>query len=234
MHPAWMQNDEPPRREMSTSRPVAAPAPPRDSLLRSLFGMSPPNEVTRMHHSDSFGNMSFIGGEEEAHDAWHDKWEAHRRISVDNQEKERAAIAMVAGINSDVIKKTTTGLAAPGEVYKRAASLDHSASAAAFGVDAATFNLAGSHHQARTPRAGTASTTATTTAAVSSRAADDPWRSVFHPGRNYNVRGKNNIDKPASGDSKSVMDHHIAAENSGKNVKYHDAMKSALYEGRVE
>ena len=45
MHPAWMQNDEPPRREMPTSRPVAAPAPPRDTLLRSLFGMSPPNEV---------------------------------------------------------------------------------------------------------------------------------------------------------------------------------------------
>ena len=32
---------------------------------------------------------------------------------------------------------------APGEVYKRAASFDHSASAAAFGVDAATLNLAG-------------------------------------------------------------------------------------------
>ena len=31
-------------------------------------------QVTRMRHSDSFGDMSFIGGEEEAHDAWHHKW----------------------------------------------------------------------------------------------------------------------------------------------------------------
>lgn len=27
-----------------------------------------------MHHSDSFGKMPFVGGEEEAHDMWHDKW----------------------------------------------------------------------------------------------------------------------------------------------------------------
>lgn len=67
--------------------------------------------------------------------------------------------------------------------------------------------------------------------AASSQA--DPWRSVFHPGRNYNMKGKNNYDKPGT-DGKSVMDHHIAAEVSGKNVKYHDAMKSSLYEGRYE
>ena len=36
-----------------------------------------------MHHSRSFGELSFCGGEEEAHDHWHDKWEAHRRSSMD-------------------------------------------------------------------------------------------------------------------------------------------------------
>ena len=31
-----------------------------------------------MVHNDSFGNLPFVGGEEEAHDYWDRKWEAHR------------------------------------------------------------------------------------------------------------------------------------------------------------
>ena len=57
---------------------------------------------------------------------------------------------------------------------------------------------------------------------------------MFHIGRNYDMRGKNNLDD--KGDGKSVMENQIAAEASGKtvNLYYHDAMKSAFYEGRVE
>jgi hypothetical protein len=31
----------------------------------------------------SFKDLNFVGGEEDAQDAWRDKWEAHRRASVD-------------------------------------------------------------------------------------------------------------------------------------------------------
>lgn len=126
---------------------------------------------------------------------------------------------------------SATGLAAPGEVYKRAASLDNSSSAAAFGVDAPTMKInTAKKWQSAAAKATTAEKEKKTS--NNDSRANDPWRSVFHPGRNYNMKGKNNLDNKGNG--KSVMDHHIAAEASGKNVKYHDAMKSALYEGRVD
>ena len=56
------------------------PAPRRaaptkqESLLRALFGLPKPNEETRIVHNDSFKDLHFIGGEEEAHDYWDRKW----------------------------------------------------------------------------------------------------------------------------------------------------------------
>ena len=73
------------------------PAPRRaaptkqESLLRALFGLPKPNEETRIVHNDSFKDLHFIGGEEEAHDYWDRKWEAHRRTSLDERERERDA-----------------------------------------------------------------------------------------------------------------------------------------------
>ena len=57
-------------------------APP--GLLKSLlFGVQPPNSHSTLVSSRSFAKMDFVGGEEDAHDAWRDKYNAHRRASLD-------------------------------------------------------------------------------------------------------------------------------------------------------
>ena len=58
------------------------------SLLRQVFGMPTPNDETRLVQSDSFKDLHFVGGEEEAHDYFHRKWEANRRTSLDERQRE--------------------------------------------------------------------------------------------------------------------------------------------------
>ena len=66
------------------------------SLFRDVFaGLARPNAETRMVHNDSFGNLPFVGGEEEAHDYWDRKWEAHRRTSFERAAAEREAESVV-------------------------------------------------------------------------------------------------------------------------------------------
>ena len=66
------------------------------SLFRDVFAsLARPNAETRMVHSDSFGNLPFVGGEEEAHDYWDRKWEAHRRTSFERAAAEREAESVV-------------------------------------------------------------------------------------------------------------------------------------------
>jgi len=48
-----------------------------------------------MVHNDSFGNLPFVGGEEEAHDYWDRKWEAHRRTSFERAAAQREAESVV-------------------------------------------------------------------------------------------------------------------------------------------
>jgi hypothetical protein len=63
----------------SVRAPIAAPG-----LLKSLlFGVQPPNSHSTLVSSRSFAKMDFVGGEEDAHDAWRDKYNAHRRASLD-------------------------------------------------------------------------------------------------------------------------------------------------------
>mmetsp|Transcript_9811 Transcript_9811/g.27359 ORF Transcript_9811/g.27359 Transcript_9811/m.27359 type:complete len:180 (-) Transcript_9811:56-595(-) len=62
---------------------VVAGSAPSGGLLRGLFGLAPPNSHSQMVSRGSFANMDFCGGEDDAQDAWRDKWEAHRRSSVD-------------------------------------------------------------------------------------------------------------------------------------------------------
>lgn len=81
----------------------AAPAK-QESLLRTLFGLPKPNEETRIVHNDSFKDLHFIGGEEEAHDYWDRKWEAHRRTSLDERERERDARQVVGAAGSSKMK----------------------------------------------------------------------------------------------------------------------------------
>ena len=52
-------------------------------------GLPRPNAETRLTHSDSFGSMSFVGGETEAQDHWDRKWEAHRMTSFELSRNER-------------------------------------------------------------------------------------------------------------------------------------------------
>ena len=66
------------------------------SLFRDVFaGLARPNAETRMVHNDSFGNLPFVGGEEEAHDYWDRKWEAHRRTSFERAAAQREAESVV-------------------------------------------------------------------------------------------------------------------------------------------
>ena len=56
-------------------------------LLKTLFGVSPPNSHSTMITRGSFKDLNFVGGEEDAQDAWRDKWEAHKRASLDLEGK---------------------------------------------------------------------------------------------------------------------------------------------------
>ena len=128
MHPAWMDTERGSENAKSEPQKIPRPSPParapptNGSLLRSLFSLSPPDESSRMKTSDSFGRMPFVGGEEEAHDHWHDKWEAHRRTSLEESTRERDAIAVVGAAGGGVPQVKRAGLAAPGDVYKVASS----------------------------------------------------------------------------------------------------------------
>ena len=126
MHPAWMDSERGSENAKSEPLKIPRPSPParapptNGSLLRSLFSLSPPDESSRMKTSDSFGRMPFVGGEEEAHDHWHDKWEAHRRTSLEESTRERDAIAVVGAAGGGVPQVKRASLAAPGDVYKLA------------------------------------------------------------------------------------------------------------------
>ena len=68
---------DPLRRGLRTRRRRRRRAPPRSLRPRA------PNSHSQMVSRGSFASMDFCGGEEDAQDAWRDKWEAHRRSSVD-------------------------------------------------------------------------------------------------------------------------------------------------------
>ena len=69
-------------------------------LLRGLFGLAPPNSHSQMVSRGSFASMDFCGGEEDAQDAWRDKWEAHRRSSVDETRSPRTSPLAGAGASA--------------------------------------------------------------------------------------------------------------------------------------
>lgn len=71
----------PPLFPNATSGKAAAGA--AGGLLKTLFGVAPPNSHSAMISRSSFKDLNFVGGEEDAQDAWRDKWEAHRRASLD-------------------------------------------------------------------------------------------------------------------------------------------------------
>ena len=75
------------------------------SLFRDVFAsLARPNAETRMVHNDSFGNLPFVGGEEEAHDYWDRKWEAHRRTSFERAAAEREAVSVVRQTEQNTTK----------------------------------------------------------------------------------------------------------------------------------
>ena len=89
------------------------------SLFRDVFaGLARPNAETRMVHNDSFGNLPFVGGEEEAHDHWYDKWIVRRRTSMEEQTRTRDAAAVVFGardVKRPVAARGDPGTFRPGE-----------------------------------------------------------------------------------------------------------------------
>ena len=65
--------------------PTVGAPPARPALSSSL------------KRDESFGAMAFVGGEEEAHDHWHDKWSTRRRTSMEEETRQRDAAAVVFG-----------------------------------------------------------------------------------------------------------------------------------------
>jgi hypothetical protein len=65
--------------------PTVGAPPARPALCYSL------------KRDESFGAMAFVGGEEEAHDHWHDKWSTRRRTSMEEETRQRDAAAVVFG-----------------------------------------------------------------------------------------------------------------------------------------
>ena len=65
--------------------PTVGAPPARPALSSSL------------KRDESFGAMAFVGGEEEAHDHWHDKWSTSRRTSMEEETRRRDAAAVVFG-----------------------------------------------------------------------------------------------------------------------------------------
>ena len=95
----------PPR--FDDERPKALAHAPRQpakgrspSLLRQVFGMPTPNDETRLVQSDSFRTCT-SSGEEEAHDYFHRKWEANRRTSLDERQREAHQRAVVAPLAAE-------------------------------------------------------------------------------------------------------------------------------------
>jgi|Transcript_8748 hypothetical protein len=60
-------------------------------------GVRPVSSSSLTRANESFGTMPFVGGEEEAHDHWHDRWSDMRRTSMEEQRRERDAMAIVFG-----------------------------------------------------------------------------------------------------------------------------------------
>ena len=61
---------------------VAAAAAAGGGLFKVLFGRPPATSHSTVVANTSFSDLSFVGGEEEAHDAWRDKWEARDKFRV--------------------------------------------------------------------------------------------------------------------------------------------------------
>ena len=61
---------------------VAAAAAAGGGLFKVLFGRPPATSHSTVVANTSFSDVSFVGGEEEAHDAWRDKWEARDKFRV--------------------------------------------------------------------------------------------------------------------------------------------------------
>jgi len=83
----------------------------RKSLLTSMLGlggMGGSAKVTRddmsstMLKNSSFADLSFVGGEEESHDHWRDKWTQERRSSNEFKEAQKMAQDVVRQANNPV------------------------------------------------------------------------------------------------------------------------------------
>ena len=61
---------------------VAAAAAAGGGLFKALFGRPPATSHSTFVANTSVSDLSFVGGEEEAHDVWRDKWEARDTVRV--------------------------------------------------------------------------------------------------------------------------------------------------------
>ena len=76
-----------------------SPASLPDAAGAPTVGAPPvrPAPSASLQRDESFGTMAFVGGEEEAHDHWHDKWSTRRRTSMEEETRQRDAAAVVFG-----------------------------------------------------------------------------------------------------------------------------------------
>ena len=101
----------------SLSPPSFADTPVR--AFAPTVGAPParPAPSSSLPRDESFGTMAFVGGEEEAHDHWHDKWSTARRTSMEEETRRRDAAAVIFGtrdVKRPVAKRGDPGKLRPG------------------------------------------------------------------------------------------------------------------------
>lgn len=61
---------------------VVAAAAAGGGLFKALFGRPPANSHSTIVANTSFNDLPFVGGQDDAEDAWRDKWEARDKWRV--------------------------------------------------------------------------------------------------------------------------------------------------------
>jgi len=146
-------------------------------------------ERPKIERHGSWSDLSFVGGEEDAHDHLRDKYAFERRQSNDFRERQKE-FADVVDATASLGKKMPISAPAPMSTHPMSTL---------YGTPAA---------------------------AVHATASADPWRSVFHPGRNANrnsmrSQGANVYDKPSGTGDKSVWEHTLDSQKStGQSTNY--------------
>ena len=126
MHPAWMDSERGSENAKSEPQKIPRPspparAPPTDGSCSEASSAYPPRRVLAHENVRLLRPHAVRGGEEEAHDHWHDKWEAPTNLPRGEYPRARRHRRRRRGGRRRAPGQARR-LAAPGDVYKLAST----------------------------------------------------------------------------------------------------------------